>query len=189
MKCLIETSARHVHLSEEIYKQLFGADAEMKPAKLLTGGKMFVDERKVTLVGPRGTFEKVAILGPYRPFQAELAKTDARKLGIDAPIRISGDTAGSAPITVIGSNGTYEAKEGAIVAKRHIHIGAQYCKELGITEDSVVQVKVMSKDRSLIFDDVMIRLAGDAPALMHIDTDECNAAGLSGAVEGEILVK
>ena len=188
MKTSIETSARHAHLPEDVYKILFGADAEMTPVKELSGGGGFVDAKRVTLVGPKGTFERVAILGPYRPLQVELAKTDARKLGVDAPIRISGDTKGSAPIKIIGDAGEYEAPEGAIIAKRHIHMGEQYSAEIGVKKNDVVQVKVCSDDRSLIFDDVVIRI-NDCEPLMHIDTDECNAAGLNGAWEGEIIVK
>ncbi|MDD5823561.1 MAG: PduL/EutD family phosphate acyltransferase [Firmicutes bacterium] len=188
MKCSVETSARHVHLPEDVYKVLFGADAEMTAVKELSGGGAFVDARRVTLVGPKGTFERVAILGPYRPLQVELAKTDARKLGVDAPIRISGDTKGSAPIKIVGDAGEYDAVEGAVVAKRHIHIGAAELEELGLENNAVVQVKLTSDDRSLIFDDVILRKAGSG-ALMHIDTDECNAAGLPGTVEGEIIVK
>lgn len=188
MKTSVETSARHVHLPEDIYKKLFGADAEMQPVKELSGGGGFVDAKRVTLVGPKKTMERVAILGPYRPLQVELAKTDARTLGVDAPIRISGDTAGSAPIKIVGDAGEYEAAEGAIVAKRHIHMGEQYANELGVKKNDVVQVKLTSDDRSLIFDDVVIRI-NDCEPLMHIDTDECNAAGLPGSVEGEIIVK
>ncbi|MBQ0005438.1 MAG: propanediol utilization protein [Clostridiales bacterium] len=188
MNCSVETSAKHVHLPEDVYKILFGADAEMTPVKELTGGGAFVDAKRVTLVGPKGTAERVAILGPYRPLQVELAKTDARKLGVDAPIRISGDTAGSAPIKIVGEAGEYDAPEGAIVAKRHIHIGQEYCDEIGVKKNDIVQVKITTDDRSLIFDDVVIRVNPGSP-LMHIDTDECNAAGLPGTVEGEIIVK
>lgn len=188
MKTSVETSARHVHLPEDIYKKLFGEDAEMQAVKELSGGGGFVDARRVTLVGPKKTMERVAILGPYRPLQVELAKTDARSLGVDAPIRISGDTAGSAAIKIVGEVGEVEAAEGAIVAKRHIHMGEEYANELGVKKNDIVQVKVTSDDRSLIFDDVVIRINNCEP-LMHIDTDECNAAGLSGSVEGEIIVK
>lgn len=188
MKTSVETSARHVHLPEDIYKQLFGADAEMTPVKELSGGGGFVDARRVTLVGPKSTMQRVAILGPYRPLQIELAKTDARALGVNAPIRISGDTAGSAPIKIVGDAGEYEAAEGAVIAKRHIHIGEEYANEIGVKKNDIVQVKITSEDRSLIFDDVVIRINPCEP-LMHIDTDECNAAGLAGAVEGEIIVK
>ncbi len=188
MKCSVETSAKHVHLPEDVYKQLFGADAEMTSVKELSGGGAFVDAKRVTLVGPKGTFERVAILGPYRPLQVELAQTDARKLGVAAPIRISGDTAGSAAIKIVGDCGEYEAAEGAVVAKRHIHIGQAQLDELGLENNAVVQVKITSDQRSLVFDDVVLRKGGDG-ALMHIDTDECNAAGISGTVEGEIIVK
>lgn len=189
MKCSVETSAKHVHLPEDVYKQLFGADAEMTAVKELSGGGAFVDAKRVTLVGPKGTFERVAILGPYRPLQIELAMTDARKLGVAAPIRISGDTAGSAPIKIVGEAGEYEAAEGAVVAKRHIHIGQAELDELGLENNAVVQVKITDgNERALIFDDVVLRKGGEG-ALMHIDTDECNAAGLSGTVEGEIIVK
>ena len=119
----VEISARHVHLTEDVYKKIFGEDAEMTSIKELSGGGAFVDARRVTIVGPKSEMKRVAVLGPYRPVQIELAKTDARKLGIDAPIRISGDTAGSAPIKIIGDCGEYLAEEGVIIAKRHIHIG------------------------------------------------------------------
>ena len=134
MKCRVETSAKHVHLPEDVYKILFGADAEMTPVKELSGGGGFVDANRVTLVGPKGTAERVAILGPYRPTQIELAKTDARKLGVDAPIRISGDTAGSAPIKIVGTVGEYEAPEGAIVAKRHIHMTPEDARSFGVAD-------------------------------------------------------
>ena len=188
MKTIIETSARHVHLPEDIYKILFGKDAEMQSVKILSGGGGFVDAKRVTLAGPKGTFERVAILGPYRPLQIELAKTDARKLGVNAPVRISGDTAGSAPIKIIGEAGEYDASEGAIIAKRHIHMSQEHADEIGVKKDDIVQVHVSSEDRSLIFDDVVIRI-NDCEPLMHIDTDECKAAGLSGAAEGDIIVK
>ena len=188
MKISVETSARHVHLPEDVYKILFGADAEMKAVKELTGGGGFVDAKRITLVGPKGTFERVAILGPYRPFQVELAKTDARKLGVDAPIRISGDTKGSAPIKIIGEAGEYDAAEGAIVAKRHIHMGQEYADELGVKKNDIVQVRIDTEERSIIFDDVVIRI-NPCPPLMHIDTDECNAAGLPGNGEGPVIVK
>lgn len=109
-KVSVEISARHIHLPEDAYKKLFGADAEMTPVKDLSGGGAFVDARRVILVGPRGEIGKVAVLGPYRPFQVELAKTDARKLGIDAPIRISGDTKDTPGIKVIGECGEYVAE-------------------------------------------------------------------------------
>ena len=190
-KVFVEISARHVHLPQDVYRILFGEDAEMTAVKNLTGGGAFVDSRRVTLVGPKGEMKRVAILGPYRPTQIELAKTDARKLGVDAPIRISGNTAGTAPIKIIGDVGEYEAPEGAIVAKRHIHLGQTDADEWGVVKGQNVQVRIESEGRTLIFDDVEIRPNpddGNGP-LMHIDTDEGNAAGMNGPGEGFAIIK
>ena len=186
----VEISARHVHLPQDVYKILFGEDAEMTAVKNLTAGGAFVDAKRVTLVGPKGEMGKVAILGPYRPLQVELAKTDARKLGVDAPIRISGDTAGSAPIKIVGECGEYEAAEGAIVAKRHVHIGETDAADWGVKKNDVVQIKITTDDRTTIYDDVIIRVNpddGHGP-IMHIDTDEGNAAGMPGPMDAIALL-
>ena len=187
-KVSVEISARHVHLSEEVYKKLFGEDAEMTSVKDLTGGGAFVDARRVTLVGPKSEMTRVAILGPYRPVQIELSKTDARKLGVDAPIRISGDTKGSAPIKIIGDCGEYEAEEGAIIAKRHIHVCEREAAEWGVKKNDIVKVSIRTEERSLIFDDVVIRTnPEESNAIMHIDTDEGNAAGMNGTMDGFVV--
>lgn len=187
-KVSVEISARHVHLSEEVYKKLFGEDAEMTSVKDLTGGGAFVDARRVTLVGPKSEMTRVAILGPYRPVQIELSKTDARKLGIDAPIRISGDTKGSAPVKIIGDCGEYEAEEGAIIAKRHIHVCEREAAEWGVKKNDIVKVSIRTEERSLIFDDVVIRTnPEESNAIMHIDTDEGNAAGMNGTMDGFVV--
>ena len=187
-KVSVEISARHVHLSEEVYKKLFGEDAEMTSVKDLTGGGAFVDARRVTLVGPKSEMTRVAILGPYRPVQIELSKTDARKLGVDAPIRISGDTKGSAPIKIIGDCGEFEAEEGAIIAKRHIHVCEREAAEWGVKKNDIVKVSIRTEERSLIFDDVVIRTnPEESNAIMHIDTDEGNAAGMNGTMDGFVV--
>lgn len=187
-KVSVEISARHVHLSEEVYKKLFGEDAEMTSVKNLTGGGAFVDARRVTLVGPKSEMTRVAILGPYRPVQIELSKTDARKLGVDAPIRISGDTKGSAPIKIVGDCGEYEAEEGAIIAKRHIHVCEREAAEWGVKKNDIVKVSIGTEERSLIFDDVVIRTnPEESLAIMHIDTDEGNAAGMNGTTDGFVV--
>ena len=187
-KVSVEISARHVHLSEEVYKKLFGEDAEMTSVKDLTGGGAFVDARRVTLVGPKSEMTRVAILGPYRPVQIELSKTDARKLGVDAPIRISGDTKGSAPIKIIGDCGEFEAEEGAIIAKRHIHVCERESAEWGVKKNDIVKVSIRTEERSLIFDDVVIRTnPEESNAIMHIDTDEGNAAGMNGTMDGFVV--
>ena len=187
-KVSVEISARHVHLSEEVYKKLFGEDAEMTSVKNLTGGGAFVDARRVTLVGPKSRMERVAILGPYRPVQIELSKTDARKLGVEPPIRISGDTKGSAPIRIIGDCGEYDAEEGAIIAKRHIHVCEREAAEWGVKKNDIVKVSIRTDERSLIFDDVVIRTnPEESLAIMHIDTDEGNAAGMNGTTDGFVV--
>lgn len=187
-KVSVEISARHVHLSEEVYKKLFGKDAEMTSVKNLTGGGAFVDARRVTLVGPKSEMKRVAILGPYRPVQIELSKTDARKLGVEPPIRISGDTKGSAPIKIIGDCGEYDAEEGAIIAKRHIHVCEREAAEWGVKKNDIVKVSIKTAERSLIFDDVVIRTnPEESLAIMHIDTDEGNAAGMDGTTDGFVV--
>ena len=187
-KVSVEISARHVHLSEEVYKKLFGEDAEMTSVKDLTGGGAFVDARRVTLVGPKSEMKRVAVLGPYRPVQIELSKTDARKLGVEPPIRISGDTKGSAPIKIIGDCGEYDAEEGAIIAKRHIHVCEREAAEWGVKKNDIVKVSIKTDERSLIFDDVVIRTnPEESLAIMHIDTDEGNAAGMDGTTDGFVV--
>ena len=187
-KVSVEISARHVHLSEEVYKKLFGEDAEMTSVKDLTGGGAFVDAKRVTLVGPKSEMQRVAILGPYRPVQIELSKTDARKLGVEPPIRISGDTKGSAPIKIIGDCGEYDAEEGAIIAKRHIHVCEREAAEWGVKKNDIVKVSIKTAERSLIFDDVVIRTnPEESLAIMHIDTDEGNAAGMDGTTDGFVV--
>ena len=187
-KVSVEISARHVHLSEEVYKKLFGEDAEMTSVKDLTGGGAFVDARRVTLVGPKSEMKRVAILGPYRPVQIELSKTDARKLGVEPPIRISGDTKGSAPIKIIGDCGEYDAEEGAIIAKRHIHVCEREAAEWGVKKNDIVKVSIKTDERSLIFDDVVIRTnPEESLAIVHIDTDEGNAAGMDGTTDGFVV--
>ena len=187
-KVSVEISARHVHLSEEVYKKLFGEDAEMTSVKDLTGGGAFVDARRVTLVGPKSEMKRVAILGPYRPVQIELSKTDARKLGVEPPIRISGDTKGSAPIKIIGDCGEYDAEEGAIIAKRHIHVCEREAAEWGVKKNDIVKDSIKTDERSLIFDDVVIRTnPEESLAIMHIDTDEGNAAGMDGTTDGFVV--
>ena len=187
-KVSVEISARHVHLPEDVYKKLFGEDAEMTSVKDLTGGGAFVDARRVTLVGPRSEMKRVAILGPYRPLQVELSKTDARKLGIDPPIRISGDTKGSAPIKIIGDLGEHDADEGAIIAKRHIHVCEREAAEWGVKKNDIVKVSIRTDERSTIYDDVVIRTnPEESLAIMHIDTDEGNAAGMNGTMDGFVV--
>lgn len=187
-KFIIETSARHLHVTKEDLITLFGNDAVLSNKKPLSQPGQFVTEQKVTVVGSRGEIKGVTILGPERPAtQIEISLTDARTLGIAAPVKESGDIAGSAGCKLVGPCGEVELTQGVIVAKRHIHTTPSDAAELGITDKQVVLVKIKTADRSLIFDDVVVRVSDKFATAMHIDTDESNAAHCQGEVFGEIV--
>lgn len=189
-KLLVETSARHVHLSKKEFEALFGEGKELTVKKYLSQPGQFVSEEKVNLVGPKKSINGVSILGPLRKeAQVEVSLTDARTLGLLIPVRESGDTVGTPGITITSLDGTKEVvlEKGVIAAKRHIHATPEDAKEMGLTNGEIVSVKVNTPDRSLIFDDVVVRVRDDFAFYMHIDTDESNAAGCSGEVYGEIL--
>ena len=188
-KVLVETSARHIHLTDEAVKVLYGEGAELIVKKELSQpGQFATANDKITLVGPKGTLA-VSVLGPTRKAnQVELSYTDARTLGLKAvPVRESGDVAGTPGLKLVGPAGEVEIAEGVIIAKRHIHMTPADAEKLGITDKQVVQVKIDS-ERSTIYDDVVCRVHPNFALAMHIDTDECNAAGAFGEVYGEILL-
>ena len=177
----VDVSARHVHLSREDQDVLFGKGYELQVHKELAGGGGFASVEQIAIVGPRSTFPKVRILGPCRrQSQVELSKTDARALGVDAPVRLAGDLEGTPGIKLIGPAGELVLEKGVIVAKRHVHIGLKQQKEWGLNTGDTVAVRLDTEDRSLIFGDCEIRVQSDQEdlALMHIDTDEANAAGM-----------
>ena len=187
-KVLVETSARHVHLTEEHIEALFGKGATLTHKKDLSQPGQFACEERVTLVGPKKSIPNVIILGPARPAtQVEVSFTDARTLGVDAPVRESGDIAGSAGCKIVGPAGEIEISEGVIVAKRHIHLTPADAEAFGVSDKQVVSVKIESADRSTIFGDVVCRVSPKFAAAMHIDTDEANAACAFGKVYGEII--
>ena len=187
MKFIVETSARHGHLSDKDLETLFGKGAKLTMKKELSQPGQYASNERVTLVGPKGEM-KVTILGPTRKgTQVEISLTDARSLGLTAPVRESGDTAGSAPCKLIGPAGELELPEGVIVAKRHIHATPEDAEKMGVKDKDVVNVKVDTDGRSLIFGDTIVRVHPTYALAMHIDTDESNAAGASGLVHGEIV--
>ena len=187
-KILVETSARHVHLTTEDIETLFGKGHELTVKKMLSQPGQFACEEKVTVVGPKKSIEKVSILGPARSAsQVEVSLTDARTLGVTAPVRESGDVAGSAPCKLVGPCGEVELSEGVIAAKRHIHFTPEDAAEYGIKDKDIVKVKITSDGRSLIFDDVICRVNPTYALAMHIDTDESNAACAFGECYGEIV--
>lgn len=189
-KLLVETSARHVHLSKKEFEILFGEGKELTVKKYLSQPGQFVSEEKVNLVGPKKSINGVSILGPLRKeAQVEVSLTDARTLGLTIPVRESGDIEGTPGIKLTSLDGTKEVdlEKGVIAAKRHIHATPSDAKEMGLENGQVVSVKVTTPCRSLIFDDVVVRVRDDFAYYMHIDTDESNAAGCSGEVYGEII--
>ena len=189
-KVLVETSARHVHLSEEHIKILFGEGATLTHKKDLSQPGQFACEERVTVVGPKKSIPNVIILGPARPAtQVEISLTDARSIGVSAPIRESGDIAGSGACKLVGPKGEVELKEGVIVAKRHIHATTKDAAEAGVADKEIVQLKIESDGRTLIFDDVVVRVSDSFALACHLDTDEANAAGCVGEVYGEIIKK
>ncbi len=188
MKFIVETSARHVHVTEETLKILFGEGHQLTHKKDLSQPGQFACEERVTVVGPKKSLERVSILGPVRKAdQVELSLTDARSIGVTAPIRESGDVAGSGACKLVGPCGEVELKEGVIVAKRHIHATPEDAEALGVKDKDVVSVKIDTEGRSLIFGDVVVRVSPKFALAMHIDTDESNAAGCGREVYGEIV--
>lgn len=185
---IVETSARHIHLTEEDFKALFGADAKLTKKKDLSQPGQFACEERVTIKGTKKDLAGVSILGPFRKqSQVELSATDARSIGLPIVIRESGVLAGTPGCVVVGPKGEITLKEGVIVAKRHIHATEEDALELGVKDKDIVSVKVSTPERSLIFGDVVVRVSPSYALAMHIDTDESNAAGMVPGVIGEIV--
>ncbi len=185
---LIETSARHVHLSKEHIDILFGAGHELTFKKALSQPGQFACEERVTVVGEKKEIKNISILGPARSAtQVEVSLTDARTLGVKAPVRESGDIAGSGACKIIGPCGEVEISEGVIAAKRHIHLTPEAAAEMGVKDKQIVCVKIDSDGRKTIFGDVVIRVSDKFAPAMHIDTDESNAAGCVPGMMGEVI--
>ena len=185
---LVETSARHAHISQEHLEILFGEGYELTKKKDLSQPGQYACEERVTVVGPKKALAGVSILGPYRKAdQVEISMTDARSIGIAGAIRESGDLAGTPGCKLIGPAGEVEIKEGVIVAKRHIHATVADAKELGVSNGEIVNVKVETEGRTLIFGDVVVRVSDSYALAMHIDTDESNAASCGRVQYGEIV--
>ena len=187
-KVLVETSARHIHLSQEHVDILFGAGHQLTHKKDLSQPGQFACEERVTVVGPKRELKNVSILGPVRKeSQVELSATDARSIGLNAPVRESGVLEGSAPCKLVGPAGEVDLEYGVIVAKRHIHATPEDAKELNVEDKEVVCVKVNTNGRSLIFGDVVVRVSEKFALAMHIDTDESNAGNVAPGTMGEIV--
>lgn len=187
-KFIVETSARHVHLTAEHFAVLFGEGKELTVKKMLSQPGQFACEERVTVVGPKKEMPGVSILGPFRSAtQVELSATDARSIGIAAPIRESGDVAGSGACKLVGPCGEIEINEGVIVAMRHIHLTPEDAAEMGVKDKDVVWVKMETEGRKAILGDVVCRVSENYATAMHIDTDESNAVSAPRDLMGEIV--
>ncbi|EIT86761.1 propanediol utilization phosphotransacylase [Fictibacillus macauensis ZFHKF-1] len=183
----IAVSARHVHLSQEHVTILFGPQYELTHRADLSQPGQFAAEETVTIAGKKGSIERVRVLGPVRnATQVEISLTDALKIGIKPPLRQSGDIKGSASCVLIGPRGSIVLEEGVIVAQRHIHMSVEDGQRFNVADGEKVTV-VISSERPVAFHDVLIRISDRYTCEMHIDTDEANAAAVSGVVTGTLL--
>ena len=184
---IVETSARHIHLTQEAVETLYGKGAVLTVKKELSQpGQFACGNEKITLVGPKGSLS-VSVLGPVRKAnQVELSYTDARTLGLTGvPVRESGDVANTPGIKLVGPCGEVVIDEGCIIAKRHIHMTPADAAEFGVEDKQIVKVR-LDTERPLIFDDIVVRVNESFALAMHIDTDECNAAAAFGLVYGTL---
>ena len=187
-KVMVETSARHVHVTKQDLETLFGEGYELHVKKMLSQPGQYASEERVDVVGPKKTIAGVSILGPVRKAsQVELSLTDARSIGVTAPVRESGDIEGSGACKLVGPKGEVELSQGVIAAKRHIHMTSADAAQFGLKDKDVVSVKVETNGRALTFGDVVVRVNDSFALAMHIDTDESNAACAGKDTMGEII--
>ena len=181
----LEASGRHVHVTEEQAERLFGHGlTEHRP---LSQPGQYLAKERVCLQGPKGKLDHVAVLGPCRKAgQAELSVTDARLLGIDAPVRLSGDTAGSASVIIVGEHGTVSLREGAVVAQRHIHMTPEDAAMQNVKDGDVVRLKTLT-ERPVVFENVAVRVSPKFRTYAHLDYDEANACGFRKGDLGMIV--
>ncbi len=184
----IETSARHIHMCQKDFEKIFGEGRTLTYKADLSQPGQYVAEERLSVKGPKGTFENVAILGPFRPeTQLEISMTDSRKLGVPGVIRQSGDTKDTPGCTLIGPAGELELDHGVIVAKRHIHMTPVQAIQANVKDNDEVFVIMESFERSLIFADVIVRVNPNFALAMHVDTDEANAFASDSKPTGVIL--
>ena len=183
----IEVSARHVHLDKESVEALFGVGHKLTPKRELSQPGQYLEEERVDVIGPKGSFKNVAVLGPERKHvQVEVSFSDAFALGINPPIRQSGYTKGSASVKLVGPKGEITIDEGAIVALRHVHMTPEDAERLGLVDNQVVSVEALT-DRKLVFEDTVIRVSPKFRTRMHVDVDEAGAAHIAGFALGKII--
>ena len=181
----LEASGRHVHVTAEQAKALFGHP--LTPQRPLSQPGQYLAQERVTVIGPKGEFRNVAVLGPERKEgQVEISLTDGRQLGIDAPVRLSGDVRNTPGAVLVGSLGRVTLPQGVIVAKRHIHLTPEAAQRFGVRDKQTVKLRTFT-DRPLIFDDVVVRVSPDFAPYAHLDYDEANACGFHKGDLGRIV--
>ena len=181
----LEASGRHVHVTKEQAQMLFGHD--LTPDRPLSQPGQYLAKERVTVVGPKGEFTNVAVLGPARKeAQVEISLTDSRSLGIQPPVRLSGDGKNSPGCTLVGSNGRVELAEGVICAQRHVHLTPEDGQRFGVADKQVVRVQTFTQ-RPVIFEDVVVRISPDFAAAVHLDYDEANGCGFQKGDWGRII--
>ena len=188
-KVLVETSARHVHITEEQIEILFGAGAKLTHKKDLSQPGQYACEERVTIVGPKKPIANVIILGPARgKAQVEVSFTDDRTHGIEAPDRESGDVAGTPGCKLVGPCGEIELSEGVIIAKRHVHLDPATAEKFGLSDKQIVSLKIDNGlGRSTVYGDLVVRVNENFAPAVHLDTDESNAACAFGKCYGELI--
>lgn len=187
-KLEINASNKHIHLDQDDLDKLFGKGYELTFKKALKQPGQFASEEKVQVIGPKGSFPGIRVLGPLRKdTQLELALTDCRQIGIDAPIRESGNVKGTPGCRLVGPKGEVELEYEVIVAKRHAHFSPEDAKEAGVENGQIVKIKIESEERTTIYDDVVCRVSDSCATEVHVDTDEANAAAMGGGAVCEIV--
>ncbi len=183
----VETSARHVHLCQKDVEALFGVGHQLTPARELSQPGQYLCEERVTVIGPKGSFENVAVLGPARPeSQVEISRTDARQLGVNAVLKESGDISGTPGVFLYSGKGMVQLDKGVIVARNHIHMTTADAQRLGVQDRQEVDVRIET-DRPVTFHRVLVRVKDSFSLAMHIDFDEANAVGLPANAKGELI--
>ena len=181
----LEASGRHVHVTKDQAQQLFGHS--LTPKRPLSQPGQYLSNERLTIIGPKGQFQNVAVLGPERSeAQVEISLTDGRELGLTPPIRPSGSVANSPGITLVGPKGQITLPQGVIAAQRHIHMTPDDAAHMGVTDKQIVKLQTFTQ-RPLIFEDVLIRVSPDYATFAHLDYDEANACGFQNGDLGRIL--
>ena len=186
-KIPVEVSARHIHLCQKDLEKLFGQGYELKKIRQLSQPADFACEEILAIKNNSHILENVRIIGPLREqTQVEISRTDAISLGVNPPVRLSGDLSGSEGFTLIGSEGEAELEEGLIIAKSHLHCRTEEAKELGLKNGDIISIKI-EEERPITFHDIKVRVRDDYKLCLHLDTDEGNAAGINKKGEGQII--